>query len=167
MSAGRLTDSMGQTVDFRRTIVVFTSNLGNEASGRIPDRTSYKRSVNEAVRAHLAPEFLGRVDAVVVYRHLEHAAAVDIMRLKLEDLAATLRGVSRFDASEEALDRLAQEACSPDSGAREADRVLRRRVDPALVQMSKAGLLDPACPLPVQIRCEEGDFLFQVAENEA
>jgi len=160
MDAARLTDSTGQTVDFRRTMLVLTSNLGNTAVGLAPDRGSFERRIRSAVQQNLPPELLGRLDAVVVYHHLSLEALKRIVQLKLGDLAERIRGVASFEVTPEALGQLAKEAYSPDKGGREVDRVLRRTIDPAVAQMLDSGALDPNTPSTVQIHYEDGDFLF-------
>lgn len=159
-SAGRLTDGAGQTVDFRRTMIVLTSNLGNQRTGVLPERRSFERQVLEAVESQLRPELLGRLDGIVVYHHLSREAVEGIVRLQLSDLAESLHGVSAFEATPEAVRQLATEADSPNSGAREVGRTLKRRVDPAILRLLEQGLLDLRRPVPVRIRFEEGDFLF-------
>ncbi len=162
MSAGRLTDSMGQTVDFRRTMLVLTSNLGNRSVSGRPDPLAFERQVTEAVRAALPPELLGRLDALVVFHHLPPEALEEIVRLRLADLAETMAGVASFEAAPEAVRQLAREAHHPDSGAREAGRVLQRRIDPAIVQMLERGELDPARPRAVRIELHDGHFVFDI-----
>jgi ATP-dependent Clp protease ATP-binding subunit ClpA len=161
MDAARLTDSTGQTVDFRRTMLVLTSNLGNTAVGVVPDRRSFERQIKSAVQQNLPPELLGRLDAVVVYHHLSFEALKQIVQLKLEDLAGRIRGVSSFEVTPEALEQLAREAYSPDKGGREVDRLLRRTIDLAVAQMLDSGALDPKIPSTVRIHYEDGDFLFE------
>jgi len=160
MDAGRLTDSKGQTIDFRRTMVLLTSNIGNRSLETVPDARSYEREILSAVKNTLAPELLGRLDATVVYRYLDLAAVESIVRLKLEDTAASITSVESFVVSDEAVSKLAQEAFSVNGGAREVDRVLRKRVDPALVQMLETGILDSRNPSAVSVEFEDGDYTF-------
>ncbi len=167
MSAGRLTDSMGQTVDFRRTLVVLTSNLGNRSTDGLPDRAAFEREVMAAARAALPPELLGRLDALVVFHHLTAEALEEIVRLRLADMAGSMAGVASFEATPEAVRQLAAEAHHPDSGARQVDRVLRQRVDPAIAQMLERGDLDPARPQAVRMALQDGYFVFAAPRRRA
>lgn len=160
LDAGRLTDTMGQTVDFRRTMLVCTSNLGNAAVDRIPDPAPYEKQIRDALAMGLAPEFIGRFDAVVVYRHLDQAALERIVRLKLEQTARDVKGLAALHATDDAVSALAQEAYSPNSGAREIERVLRRRIDPGLNHMLEVHLLDAHLPVQVRLGYDGYDFLF-------
>ena len=160
MDAGRLTDSKGQTIDFRQAMVILTSNIGNRSLDSAPDARRYEKEILSAVRQQLPPELLGRLDATVVYRHLDLAAITSIVRLKLEDTAASMGAVESFAASDEAVRKLAEEAYSVNGGAREVDRVLRKRIDPAIVQMIQTGILDKTHPVSVAIGFEDGDFTF-------
>lgn len=160
LDTGRLTDTMGQTVDFRRTMIVCTSNLGNAAVERVPDPVTYEKQIRDALAAALAPELIGRFDAVVVYRHLDQAALERIVRLKLEQVARDVKGLAALHATDDAVSALAREADSPNSGAREIERVLRRRLDPGLNHMLEARLLDPQRPVTVRLGYDGCDFLF-------
>lgn len=162
MDAGRLTDSKGQTIDFRRTMVLLTSNIGNRSLDTVPDARSYERDILSAVKNTLPPELLGRLDSTVVYHHLDLAALESIVRLKLQDTAASISSVESFVPSDEAVAKLAREAYSVNGGAREVDRVLRKRIDPAVVQMIETQLLDHRSPSVVSVGFEEGDYVFRL-----
>ena len=164
MSAGRLTDSTGTTVDFRHAFVILTSNLGNSTTGRaLPDKDAFAAQINEAVRQELRPELLGRMDAVVVFQHLEVQALEAIVKLKLEDHARDLHSIDAIHASPEAISELAHEAYSPNSGAREVDRVLNCRIDPAIAQMAANGLLSTGQTGTLNISLDDGEYLFSLS----
>ena len=166
MSAGRLTDSTGTTVDFRHSLIVLTSNLGNSTTGSIsPDKAVFAAQVNDAVRQELRPEFLGRMDAIVVFQHLDQCSLESIVSLKLTDHAQDLHGVGAITASPEAITELARESYDPNSGAREVDRVLQRRVDPAIAQLTANGLLSSLSDATVNISLDSGEYVFQIVET--
>src|SRR5207237_3080921 len=90
---GRLTDGQGRTVDFRNTLIVLTSNLGSEALANLPDGADIERArpaVMEAVRAAFRPEFLNRLDEVLLFRRLSREAMKGIDEIQLRHMQ-TLR----------------------------------------------------------------------------
>ena len=162
MSAGRLTDSMGTTVDFRHTLVVLTSNLGNVSTGsQMPERAAFAAQVTEAVHREMRPELLGRMDAVVVFQHLDMDAFEKIVRLKLRDTAESLHAVEELVATSDAVTELAREAWSPDMGARRIDTVIQRRIDPGIVALIERGQLDPRRPASVCLSLQDHEYLFE------
>ena len=163
MSAGRLTDARGQTIDFRRTIIILTSNLGNSTTGTVPERDGFEQRILDAVRSHLRPELIGRLDGTVVYRHLSLDDIESILRIQLTDLARTMHGVQSFEVSPEAVRRLAQESYSPDGGARKIRKVLEQHLDPAVVQLFELGLLDHRRPVDLRVDFRAGQFLIEKA----
>jgi ATP-dependent Clp protease ATP-binding subunit ClpB len=120
MDDGRLTDGQGRTVDFTNTIVVMTSNLG---SGLARD------GVMAAVRTHFKPEFVNRVDEIVVFHALERAHIARIVDLQLDELRGRLaqRGLT-IELSDAAREYLANKGYDPDYGARPLKRLLQREL---------------------------------------
>lgn len=161
LDAGRLTDATGQTVDFRRTLFICTSNLGNSAEASVPDPHAYETRVRAAVAQELPPELVGRFDAVVVYRHLNQEALQSIVRLKLRELAGELRAVNSIVASDAAVAALAQEAEAPNAGAREIERVIRRRLDVALEAMIQRGILSSKSGTTIVLDYEENEYIVR------
>ncbi len=129
---GRLTDSQGRRVDFRNTVIIMTSNIGSgfivEAGETDAVRWStVEEQVRGALRQHFRPEFLNRVDDVVVFRPLGHEEIRQIVRLQLGHLATLMaaRGLT-LDVAEEAADLLAEQGYDPVYGARPLKRVIQR-----------------------------------------
>lgn len=136
MSAGRLTDGTGDTVDFRHACVILTSNLGNTRdAGAVADDAADPASILRAVRAALPVELLGRLDAIVPFRRLSVENLERIADLRLADLAERIPGLASLAAESDARRWLAQRAWSPDYGARELERVLRSEVEPLLAEV--------------------------------
>jgi ATP-dependent Clp protease ATP-binding subunit ClpB len=137
---GRLTDGQGRTVDFRNTIIVLTSNLGSDILAAQPEGESaamVQGQVMTVVRAHFRPEFLNRLDEVILFRRLQRADMATIVDIQLERLRALLadRKIAlTLDAS--ALEWLAAEGYDPVYGARPLKRVIQRQLQNPL-----AGLL--------------------------
>jgi ATP-dependent Clp protease ATP-binding subunit ClpB len=137
---GRLTDGQGRTVDFKNTIIVLTSNLGSDILAAQPDgedlAMAYKGVMN-AVRAHFRPEFLNRLDEIILFRRLQRTDMARIVEIQLGRLRALLadRKVT-LDLDRSALDWLAAEGYDPVYGARPLKRVIQRSLENKL-----AGLL--------------------------
>jgi ATP-dependent Clp protease ATP-binding subunit ClpB len=130
MDDGRLTDGQGRTVDFTNTVVIMTSNLG--AGGD-------EAEVMRAVRSHFKPEFLNRVDEIVVFHRLTEADIERIVDIQVEQLADRLaaKGLG-LDLTEAARHWIAQTGYDPDFGARPLKRVLQREVaDPIALDLLK------------------------------
>ena len=128
---GRLTDSQGRVVDFRNTVVIMTSNLGSQwiLELGIERWDEVETRVLEALRASFRPEFLNRVDEVVVFRPLGRAELLEIVELQLERVEALLADRKlRLDVSVEAREFLAHDGFDPVYGARPLKRAIQRRL---------------------------------------
>ena len=139
---GRLTDGKGRTVSFRHTVVIMTSNIASDVIAQLTegDRSRMLELVQRELKAHFRPEFLNRVDEVLVFHRLgrEHMRAiVGIQLARLNQLLAERR--ITVEASEEALDLLAREGYDPDFGARPLKRAIQRLVQDPLARMVLAG----------------------------
>jgi len=139
---GRLTDGKGRTVDFRNTVVIMTSNIASDVIANFTEaqRESMLEMVQRELKAHFRPEFLNRVDEVLVFHRLQPGhmrAIVSIQLARLNRLLAE-RGI-RVDADEQALDFLAREGYDPDFGARPLKRTIQRLVQDPLARMVLAG----------------------------
>jgi ATP-dependent Clp protease ATP-binding subunit ClpB len=137
---GRLTDGQGRTVDFRNTIIVLTSNLGSQAIAELPESSDIdaaRPAVMRAVRERFRPEFLNRLDEIVLFRRLargDMAAIVDIQLGRLRKLLAD-RNIA-LELDESAREWLAEAGYDPTYGARPLKRVIQRSLQDRL-----AGLL--------------------------
>jgi ATP-dependent Clp protease ATP-binding subunit ClpB len=140
---GRLTDGQGRTVDFKNTIIVLTSNLGSEILAAQPDgedlAMAYK-GVMEIVRGHFRPEFLNRLDEIVLFRRLQRAdmaAIVDIQLGRLRQLLGERKIELALDRA--AMDWLAREGYDPVYGARPLKRVIQRSLQNPLAGLILEG----------------------------
>jgi ATP-dependent Clp protease ATP-binding subunit ClpB len=137
---GRLTDGQGRTVDFKNTIIVLTSNLGSDILAAQPDGAdlalAYK-DVMRVVRAHFRPEFLNRLDEIVLFRRLQRSDMARIVEIQLENLRKLLtdRKIT-LELDRKATDWLASEGYDPVYGARPLKRVIQRSL-----QNTLAGLI--------------------------
>lgn len=135
---GRLTDGQGRTVDFRNTVIVMTSNLGSNVIQELSGEDNYdkmKLSVMEIVGQHFRPEFINRVDDVVVFHPLQRAQIHAIAKIQLAQLQQRLYAHDiGFEISDAALDRLAEAGFDPVYGARPLKRVIQQQLENILAQ---------------------------------
>jgi ATP-dependent Clp protease ATP-binding subunit ClpC len=145
---GRLTDSQGRTVDFKHTVIIMTSNLGAERiqahARRNESFEELKEDMDRILRNTLRPEFVNRIDEVIVFRALNRIQIADIARLLLDRTARRLgaQGIE-VEFTEEAVDLVAEEGFDPEFGARPLRRTIQRRVDNELARMILSGSLNP------------------------
>jgi ATP-dependent Clp protease ATP-binding subunit ClpB len=156
---GRLTDGHGRTVDFRNTVVIMTSNLGSHHFREIADPDKVRPLVLEELRQHLRPEFLNRIDEVIVFRSL----GLDEIKQVVEIQAAHLRkrlGEKRIalELTDGAKALLAREGFDPVFGARPLKRTLQRRVQDPLALKLLEGEIQPGDTVRVEARGEELTF---------
>ncbi len=146
---GRLTDGQGRVVDFRNTVIIMTSNLGTEfarqggALGFVPDnnpeQAADQRKIQEALRKHFRPEFLNRVDEIIIFDSLSLEDVMQIVNLQMKDIAARLeeQGLA-VELTGPAREWLARQGYDPQFGARPLRRALQRFVEsPLSVQLLK------------------------------
>jgi ATP-dependent Clp protease ATP-binding subunit ClpB len=140
---GRLTDGQGRTVDFRNTLIIMTSNLGSEFLVNQPegeDTSAVRDQVMATVRAHFRPEFLNRVDEIILFHRLqksEMGRIVEIQFARLQKLLEERKITLSLDAT--ARDWLAAKGWDPAYGARPLKRVIQRNLQDPLAEMILAG----------------------------
>ncbi len=141
---GRLTDGQGRTVDFRNTVLILTSNIGSQHIVELgeAERDEMERRVMDALRSHFKPEFLNRVDDVILYHQLGRDQIHRIVDIQLERVKALLTD-RRIELSftDEAKDLMSEKGYDPAYGARPLKRVIQRMVQD-----------------PLAVRILEGDF---------
>jgi ATP-dependent Clp protease ATP-binding subunit ClpB len=140
---GRLTDGQGRTVDFRNTIIVLTSNLGSDilaAQGEGDDVRMVEAQVMVRVRDHFRPEFLNRLDEIVLFRRLQRADMATIVTIQLHHLEALLADRNiRITLDQAARDWLADAGYDPVYGARPLKRVIQRNLQNPLAGLILEG----------------------------
>ena len=164
---GRLSDSLGHTVDFTNTIVVMTSNIGSQVIQEINREGGSEAQVAEAVmetlRARFLPEFLNRVDEVLIFHPLSPEAIHKIVVLQVQRLRKMLadKGVE-LEVTERAVSAIALEGYDPTYGARPLKRVIQQRLqNPLAVELLKHEVADGT---RVRIDYVDGDFSFDRVE---
>jgi ATP-dependent Clp protease ATP-binding subunit ClpB len=157
---GRITDGQGRTVDFKNTVIIMTSNIGSQFIVDASDREERNRRVMEALRSHFRPEFLNRVDEIIIFDRLsdkELTAIVDIQltrvfrRLEQQHLELTL--------SDAAKRLLAEEGYDPVYGARPLKRVMQRRLLDPLSLALLEGKFAPGDRIRADV--EKRELVFQ------
>ena len=165
---GRLTDGQGRTVDFRNTVLILTSNIGSQFLVEMSeeDREQTEAQVMEALRAHFKPEFLNRVDDVILYHQLQREHIGKIVEIQLLRVAALLADRQiEIELSEKAKTFLADQGYDPHYGARPLKRVIQRRVQDPLAMKILEGEFPPGSLVEVDLN-EAGDGLTFSGRSE-
>ena len=152
---GRLTDGQGRTVDFRNTVVIMTSNLGSDIIQQHFGEASYaqmKESVMEVVTHSFRPEFINRIDEVVVFHPLGHAHIKNIAKIQLERLYKRLEEHGYMATlTDAALELLGNTGFDPVYGARPLKRAIQQEIENPLAQQILSGKLIPGKPITVDV----------------
>lgn len=139
LDEGRLTDSQGVRVDFKNTIIILTSNIGSEILVNQPDdedTEKVKPQVMEYVKATFRPEFLNRLDEIILFHRLNRVHMHDIVKIQLDNLDKILRQQNiSLEYDEDALNCLANKGYDPMFGARPLKRVVQRDIQNILAKM--------------------------------
>ncbi|MGV9351485.1 ATP-dependent Clp protease ATP-binding subunit [Streptomyces spiralis] len=175
---GRLTDSQGRTVDFTNTVIVMTSNLGSEViarrggagigfgpGGADADEEARRERILRPLREHFRPEFLNRVDEIVVFRQLTAEQLRQITDLMLEQTRRLMHAQSvgvRF--TDQAVDWLAQRGFQPEYGARPLRRTIQKEVDNQLSRLLLDGRIGEGSGVTVDV--EDGRLVFRTEDRE-
>ncbi|MDF3051057.1 MAG: Clp protease [Pseudonocardia sp.] len=162
---GRLTDSQGRTVDFSNTVVIMTSNIGADrilratTAGR--DLEELREPLMQLLGQHFRPEFLNRVDEIILFRGLDRVQLRQITALLLERTRRRLRAQDvTLTVTDAALDWLANRGYQPEYGARPLRRAIQREVDRKLSRMLLGGEINPGDEVTADVR--DGTLAFAV-----
>ena len=159
---GRLTDGQGRTVNFRNTVIVMTSNLGSQMIQEMAGQDDYarmKNAVMDVVQGHFRPEFINRLDEIVVFHPLGREHIREIAGLQLAGLAHRLqdRGL-KLEVSESALDVLGRFGFDPVYGARPLKRAIQSLIENPLAKEVLAGKYAPKDTVAVDARAGQLEF---------
>ena len=162
LDEGRLTDGQGRTVDFKNTLVTMTSNIGShriqEAGGMISE--GVERSVREMVRAHFRPEFLNRIDDIIIFHALTLEQIEQIVAIQLRHLRKVLADRKvQIELDDDAVKRLAKEGFDPVFGARPLKRVIQQRIQNALAMKILNGEVSEGDR--ILIGAQDGEYVFE------
>jgi len=161
---GRLTDGKGRTVDFKNTIVIMTSNLGSQYIQEVEDAEELKSKIDEVMKSHFRPEFINRVDEVVVFNRLSLEDIKQIVDIQIGHLK---KRVAEHRISLELTDRakesIAEEGFDPVFGARPLKRVIQRRLQDTLALKILEGEIKEGDSVTVDAADGNITFAVQVA----
>jgi ATP-dependent Clp protease ATP-binding subunit ClpB len=159
---GRLTDGQGRTVDFKNTVIVMTSNLGSHQIMQMAGQDSelIRDAVWVEVKQHFRPEFLNRIDEVVVFHALDQSHIESIARIQLKVLEARVEKMDmRLDVSPGAVAELAKVGFDVAFGARPLKRAIQQRIENPVAKLILEGRFGPKDVIPVDVA--EGEFVFE------
>ena len=172
---GRLTDGKGRVVDFTNTIIIATSNLGSaliiendKATGKDKkDKKALKAELMEVLRGHFRPEFINRLDDIIVFDSLSEDEIKNIVRLQLEKVAQLLaeKGIS-ITFSDALVDDLAKRGYQPEFGARELRRLIKTDIENLLARKLLAGELKEGARVTVNYSPKDGVTIDQVKSGK-
>ncbi|NHZ63655.1 ATP-dependent chaperone ClpB [Massilia genomosp. 1] len=152
---GRMTDGQGRTVDFKNTVIVMTSNLGSHKiqSMDSDDPGVVKLAVMAEVRSHFRPEFINRIDEIVVFHALDEKNIGAIAKIQLKHLEQRLAKMEMtLDVSEEALQKIAEAGYDPVYGARPLKRAIQQQIENPLSKLILSGRFGPKDTIPVRVK---------------
>ena len=164
---GRLTDGHGRTVDFRNVVVVMTSNLGSDIIQRMSGEERYeemKRAVLDVVQTTFRPEFINRLDEIVVFHQLAREQIRAIAKIQLGQLIERLHEQEiKLEVTDAALDKLGEAGFDPNFGARPLKRAIQQLVQNRLAREVLRGSYGPGDAVLVDVR--DGEFEFSRVDS--
>ncbi|TFW32276.1 ATP-dependent chaperone ClpB [Massilia horti] len=159
---GRMTDGQGRTVDFKNTVIVMTSNLGSHKiqSMETDDPAVVRLAVMAEVRTHFRPEFINRIDEIVVFHALDEKNIGQIAKIQLHYLEERLEKMEmRLDISEAALQKIAEAGFDPVYGARPLKRAIQQQIENPLSKLILSGRFGPKDTIRADVR--NGQLVFE------
>jgi ATP-dependent Clp protease ATP-binding subunit ClpB len=163
---GRMTDGQGRTVDFKNTVIVMTSNLGSHKiqSMDTDEPAVIKMAVMAEVRGHFRPEFINRIDEIVVFHALDEKNIGDIARIQLRNLEQRLEKMEmKLELSDAALQKIAEAGFDPVYGARPLKRAIQQQIENPLSKAILSGRFGPKDTIRVDVNGSELTFGEQPA----
>ena len=160
---GRMTDGQGRTVDFKNTVIVMTSNLGSSEIQEMIDesRESVKNAVMTEVREHFRPEFINRIDEIVIFNSLGSEAIRRIAAIQLKSLQARVAAQDvTLEVTDEAMAELAEVGFDPHYGARPLKRAIQDHIENRLAMVMLEGSAGPGDT--IRVGAKDGRFTFDV-----
>eukprot|EP01122_Echinamoeba_exundans_P006778 TRINITY_DN1973_c0_g2_i3.p1 TRINITY_DN1973_c0_g2~~TRINITY_DN1973_c0_g2_i3.p1 ORF type:complete len:597 (+),score=98.68 TRINITY_DN1973_c0_g2_i3:755-2545(+) len=171
LDEGHLTDSQGRKVDFRNTVIIMTSNIGAEHLAALPEGSQsmdVRADVMNAVRHHLAPEFLNRIDDIILFNKLSRSHMTKIVDLQLKRLASLLSEKRiLIDVEPEAKQWLADAGFDPAYGARPLKRVIQNSVLNPMANLILEGKINDGDSVAILKRSGETHLSFVASKRES
>lgn len=160
---GRLTDGQGRVVNFKNTIIIMTSNIGSALMQEIDDIARIKTEINTLMKTQFKPEFLNRIDEIVIFNKLTQADVEKIVSLEVKELEGRLRAKDiNASISRQALSELAKEGFDPAFGARPLKRLIQRRIyDPIALKILKNEIKEDGT-VRIDYDRTKDEFIFKI-----
>jgi len=157
---GRITDGQGRTVDFKNTVIIMTSNIGSQYIMEEESKEARRRLVTDALRAHFRPEFLNRVDEIIIFDRLSEDDLKKIVEIQLGRLSKRLEQQKiTLKLSDSAKELLAREGYDPVYGARPLRRTIQKEIlDPLSIDILEGKVREGQT---VQVDAKNGALLFR------
>ncbi|HBC70264.1 MAG TPA: type VI secretion system ATPase TssH, partial [Sutterella sp.] len=163
---GRMTDGQGRTVDFKNTVIVMTSNLGAQEIQQLvgSGHEVVKEAVMREVKQHFRPEFVNRIDEIVVFNALDNKAIRSIAKIQIDRLAKRVADQDvELVVTDAALDEIARVGFDPLYGARPLKRAVQEHLENAIARMLLEGKAGPGDRISVD--AADGKFAFNVQKG--
>ncbi|NLV32289.1 MAG: ATP-dependent chaperone ClpB [Acidobacteria bacterium] len=159
---GRLTDGKGRTVDFKNTVIIMTSNIGSHAISEAEgDLDASTPQLLEALRSTFRPEFLNRIDDIIVFRRLDRELIRGIVGLQIAQLGRLLEQKDlTLTVTPEAIGELAREGYDPVYGARPLKRLIQKKIQDRLALMLLEGEIVPGDAVRLDVDAASGELVF-------
>jgi len=180
LEEGRLTDGHGRTVDFRNTVIIMTSNIGTQfasrrgqrlgfqVSGMLGDEEQFNDDISESLKRQFRPEFLNRIDEIIIFHRLTRENVKEIVDLQMQDIVARLSEQDmRIELSDEAKGWLADKGYDITFGARPLRRTIQRYVESPLSQRLLEGSIATGDILIVTLDVENDKLVFDKSIAES
>jgi ATP-dependent Clp protease ATP-binding subunit ClpB len=163
---GRLTDGQGRTVNFKNTLIVMTSNIGSSEIQKLADRKAEQWEVEAAVQSllkdYFRPEFLNRIDEIILFHSLSKEQLTKIVDVQVENLSKRLASQNiKLDLSDAAKKLLAEEGYDPTYGARPLKRVIQQRIENPIAGRILAGEFGEGDTIHIDVDPNKHDFKFR------
>ncbi len=180
LDEGRLTDSLGRVVDFRNTIIIMTSNIGsrdlkdfgrgvgfNTGKTSADENENAKYIIQKALKKAFAPEFLNRIDDVVMFNSLTKADIFKIIDLEIADLFKRVEVLNyKLELSEEARDFIAEKGYDPQFGARPLKRAIQKYLEDEMAEIIIKASVSPGDTISVEFDKEQEKLRFRISSSE-
>ena len=180
LDEGRLTDSLGRVVDFRNTIIIMTSNIGsrdlkdfgrgvgfNTAKTEADENENAKYIIQKALKKAFAPEFLNRIDDVVMFNSLTKSDIFKIIDLEIADLFKRVEALNyTLKLSEEARDFIAEKGYDPQFGARPLKRAIQKYLEDEMAEIIIKASVSPGDVIGVEYDKEQEKLQFIISPSE-
>ena len=161
LDEGRLTDGQGRRVDFKNAILIMTSNLGSEIlmDENIVEEEKHKQ-VKFLLKKHFRPEFLNRIDEIIIYNSLDQKQIEDIVKIQIQRVEARLKRGIKIHLDSKAISFLSKKAYDPVYGARPVKRAIQKMIlNPLAQKLLKGELRDQS---QIQVTANDLQLEFQV-----